>query len=212
MAKIYLFFSSRWERGFINCRGFYSPQSESRTAAAWGRPACLSGPTPSSPPSYTRRRHPESPRLSSGSLWRTAPLWTSSLPASPVLEQRGSNVQMKQNVGFRRSNWSKSFRSHLAEAALPQQGEEVEVVESDSVQVTWREAEAPVVWWRDHFLTVAQLGFLPCTTHTWIQAVNIKTVCCISCECLKSDPKRVTFLFLLHLSVLLDFYQWRMNK
>lgn len=124
LSKDVFVFSSRWEKSFINCdvsrsRGFYSPQSESRTAAALGRAVCLSGPTPSSPPSYIRRRRPESPRLSSGSLWRTAPLWISSLPASPVLEQHGSKVKMKQNIWLKRSNWYKVSAPTLPKLPFP---------------------------------------------------------------------------------------------
>lgn len=77
---------------------FYTPQSGSRSAAAWGRAACLSGPRPSSPPSYIQHHHPGSQRLSLGFWWRTAPLLTSSLPASPAVDE-GTTGQ--------RSQWNK---------------------------------------------------------------------------------------------------------
>ncbi len=86
---------------------FYTPQSGSRSGAAWGREVCLSGPRPSSPPSYIQRRHPGSRRLSSGSWWRTAPPLTSSLPALPAgwWRHHGSKVTVKPNCqelfGFR---------------------------------------------------------------------------------------------------------------
>lgn len=146
---------------------FNTPQSGSRSGAAWGRAACPSGPRPSSPPSCIQHRRLGSRRLSSGSWWRKAPLSTSSLPALPAVGE--------DTTGFRRLRWNREIQgqmpttfwipftvlgSHLAKAALPQQGQEVEVVQSDPVHVTWRQAEPPVVWRRDHFLTVAHLGFL----------------------------------------------------
>lgn len=143
---------------------FYTPQSGSRSGAAWGRAACLSGPRPSSPPSYIQHRRLGSRRLSSGSWWRTAPLLTSSLPALPAVDGDAaemSTIRHPLAAIFKALQWLMNFCfSHLAKAALPQQGQEVEVAQSDPVHVTWRQAEPPVVWRRDHFLTVAQLGFL----------------------------------------------------
>lgn len=49
---------------------------------------------------------------------------------------------------------------HFAEAAFPQQGQEVEVAQTQTLGVAQREAKAPVVRRRDDFLAVAQLGFL----------------------------------------------------
>lgn len=160
-----------------SCRVFflYSPQSESKSGAAWGRGVCLLALTPSSLPSYIQRRHPGSRRLSLGSLWRTAPLLISSLPTLPAFDRDVTLKRLRKKaklyfgcfiqsvaVAFE----MKCIKSHLSEAAFSQESQKVEVAEPDPVHVTWGQTEPPVVCWCDHFLTVAQLGFLLCTMNT----------------------------------------------